>query len=86
MLTDIRVKVVCLLNLVVQGVDVDHTEEDHLPLSIREGLLRVCFTTGIAADTELVNGLIAAAILALLVHRHLLQTLFNRHPVALQEL
>ena len=86
MLTDIGVKVVRLLNLVVQGVDVDHAEEDHLPLSLREGLLRVCFATGIAADTKLVDRLIAAAIFALLVHRHLLQTLFNGHSVVLQEL
>ena len=86
MLTDIGVKVVCLLNLMVQRIDIDHAKEDHLPLSLREGLLRVCFATGITADAKLVNRLIAAAIFALLVHRHLLQTLFNGHSVVLQEL
>ena len=86
MLTDIRMKVRCLVNLVVQRIDVDHAEEDYLPLSLREGLLRVCFAAGIAADTKLVDRLIAAAVLALFIHRHLLQTLFNGHSVVLQEL
>ena len=72
--------------MVVHRIDVDHAEEDYLPLSLREGLLRVCFAPGIAANTKITNGLIAAAILALLIHRHLLQTLFYVHPVVLQEL
>ena len=74
------------MNLVVQRVDVDHAEEDYLPLSLRKGLLRVCLATGIAADTELEYRLVAAAIFALLIHRHLLQTLFYGHSVVLQEL
>ena len=57
-----------------------------MPLSLREGLLCVLSATGIAANTKVVNGLLAAAIFALLVHRHLLQTLFNVHLIVLQEL
>ena len=42
MLTNVGMEVRCCVNrMVVHRIDVDHAEEDHLPLSLRESLLRV---------------------------------------------
>ena len=81
MLTDIWVQILVLF------VDIDHTVQDDEPIILREGLLGIDSTLSMAlAGSKFVDWLLTAAVLALLVHRHRFEALFNSHMVVEQEL
>lgn len=65
---------------------VEHTKENHVPLSESQSSLRVLFAASLAATaSELVERLVEAVVGAARVHRHRLEAPLDRHVVVLEE-
>lgn len=69
------------MEIFVFRIDKDHAVQDDVPLPLSEHSLSVATTRGLAIQTELVNGPLAASFCAILVHCHHFQASFDVHLV-----